>query len=197
MTERAGRQRLTNDDWGLESNCFVCEGRNAGGLRLELWADHDEGVVDTSFRFDETFSGAPTLVHGGVSLAVLDEVQAWAVIAIGGQWAVTVETSSRFLQPVWVGAQHRAVARVESSDGDRFTTVGWIEDADGVRCVESSASFAAIGEAQAISFIGGDVPHEHRSYLADTSDGGTDTSDDGADTSGAEAAEASASADPE
>lgn len=167
VNEHAGRRRLTNDDWGLDSNCFVCEGRNAGGLRLELWVDHDADVVDTSFNFDETYSGAPTLVHGGVSLAVLDEVQAWAVIALGGQWAVTVESSSRFLQPVWVGAEHRAVARIETRDGDRFTTIGWVEDEHGVRCVESTATFAAIGEAVAASFIGGDVPDAHRSYLAD------------------------------
>lgn len=175
MSDRSGRQRLTNDDWGLDSNCFVCEGRNAGGLRLELWADHDEGVVETSFNFDETFSGAPTLVHGGVSLAVLDEVQAWAVIALGGQWAVTVETSSRFVQPVWVGADHRAVARVEERDGDRFTAVGWIEDASGERCVESTATFLAVGEARAASFIGGEVPDAHRSYLADEADTGPES----------------------
>ena len=69
-------RRLTNDDWGLDSSCFVCESRNKSGMQLELWADDETGQVWTDLHLGAEFSGAPTLVHGGISLAVLDEVQA-------------------------------------------------------------------------------------------------------------------------
>lgn len=167
------RRRLTNDDWGLDSNCFVCEARNAGGLQLELWADDDAGQVDTRFQLSDVFSGAPTLVHGGLSLAILDEVQAWAVIALDKTWAVTVETASTFEQPVWVDRPFRAVAEIVDRDGDRISTRGWIEDEDGNPCVRSTATFQTFGEATARSLIGDDVPHQHRSYLRDPDEPGS------------------------
>lgn len=159
------RWRLTNDDWGLESNCFVCEARNNHGLQLELWADDGTRQVDTTFTLGHAFSGAPTLVHGGLSLAILDEVQAWAVIAHERTWAVTVETASTFVQPVWVDQAFTARADIVSRDGDTVKTRGWIEDAAGGLCVRSTATFLAIGEATAASLIGDDVPEEHRGFL--------------------------------
>ena len=95
--------RLHNEDWGFASNCFVCEPRNDGGLRIPFHHDSDRDVVVASFTLDDTFSGAPSYVHGGVSLAVLDEAQAWATIAVAGRFAVTTETTTRFLRPVLVG----------------------------------------------------------------------------------------------
>ena len=67
---------LTNDIWDYESNCFVCEQSNEGGLRIPFQLDDDGDTVSASFRLGTTYSGAPALVHGGVSLALLDEAQA-------------------------------------------------------------------------------------------------------------------------
>jgi acyl-coenzyme A thioesterase PaaI-like protein len=159
------RRRLTNDDWGLETNCFVCEARNEAGLRLEFFADEDNGLVEAQFRLGDAYSGAPAVVHGGLSLAVLDEVQAWAVIALASQWAVTVETTARFHAPVWVDKSYRAVGEVTGRDDDRITTVGKIEDLDGVVCVESSAVFQSIGEATAREWAGGELPSDHHHLL--------------------------------
>jgi len=161
------RRRLTNDNWGLDSNCFVCESRNTSGLQLELFVDDEAGVVDAAVKLGHAYSGAPAVVHGGISLAVLDEVQAWAVIALHRQWAVTVETGARFHQPVWVDKPYRAVGRVVSFDADRVLTEGRIEDGDGVVCVESTATFQPIGEATAVAWAGAEMKAEHRHYLRD------------------------------
>ncbi len=161
------RRRLTNDDWGLESNCFVCEAKNPDGLRLEVYADDERGIVEAHVELGDAYSGAPTLVHGGISLAVLDEVQAWAVIALEHQWAVTVEMSARFPEPVWIGHPYRAVGEVTTIDGDVLQTVGRLIDAKERVCVESTSTFKSIGEATAVSLIGGDLPEEHRGYLRD------------------------------
>ena len=36
---------LENARWGFESNCFVCEPRNAAGLRIPFEHDDEAGVV--------------------------------------------------------------------------------------------------------------------------------------------------------
>jgi acyl-coenzyme A thioesterase PaaI-like protein len=120
--------RLTNEQWGFTSNCFVCEPKNAAGLRIPF--DHDDvaGVVRADFSLDDRFSGAPTYVHGGVTLAVLDEAMAWATIAIGGKFAVTSETSTTFTYPVRVGRAYTVEATVASNDGTTMTTTATVLD---------------------------------------------------------------------
>lgn len=160
-------RRLTNDDWGLDSSCFVCESANTAGLQLELWADDDVGQVWADLCLGAAFSGAPRLVHGGISLAVLDEVQAWAVIALAGSWAVTVETAAAFPRPIRLDTDYRAVGEVVGREGDRVTTKGRIETPGGLVCVTSTTTFQVIGEAAAVRFSGEAVSDDNRRYLAD------------------------------
>ena len=159
-------RRLTNDDWGLDSSCFVCEATNAAGLQLKLWADDDLGQVWADVNLGVEFSGAPTLVHGGISLAILDEVQAWAVIALAGSWAVTVETAATFPRPIRLDTDYRAIGEVESRDGNRVTTSGRIETPKGLLCVSSTATFQVLAEAEAVRFSGAEVSEDNRGYLA-------------------------------
>ena len=60
--------RLHNDDWGFETNCFVCEPKNDRGLQIPFFHDTERRLVIADFDFSDSFSGAPTLVHGGVTL---------------------------------------------------------------------------------------------------------------------------------
>jgi uncharacterized protein (TIGR00369 family) len=147
-------RRLHNEDWGFETNCFVCEPRNAGGLRIPFHHDDDLAAVVATFSLDATFSGAPSYVHGGVSLAVLDEAQAWATIALGGKLAVTAETTTRFERPVLVGETYRVEARLTDQDDARITTEGQILDQKGRACAISAATFVVLGAAQAVEATG-------------------------------------------
>ena len=140
---------LTNDRWGYESNCFVCEARNASGLQIPFHLEDADDVVFAEFTLGGAHSGAPTLVHGGVSLAILDEAQAWACIAIAGKWALTHTTTSSFDHPVFVDVEHRVEARVianESGEDGRLETTAQILDARGQVLVRSTASFVVLGD---------------------------------------------------
>ena len=106
--------RLHNADWGFDSNCFVCEPRNASGLQIPFHHDDDVDSVSAEFTLDDSLSGAPRFVHGGIVLAILDEAMAWATIAVGGKFAVTKETSATFDHPVRVGRTYRVEAFVDS-----------------------------------------------------------------------------------
>ena len=158
-------RRLDNRSWGFESNCFVCEPRNAAGLRIPFDHDDEAGVVRAEFTLDERFSGAPTYLHGGVTLAVLDEAMAWATIAVGGKFAVTVETSTRFVRPVLVGKQYSVEAHLSSQNEERIETAAVIRDTDGKLCAETTASFAVLGAAQAVRATGADESALDLAYL--------------------------------
>ncbi len=137
---------LDNDRWGYESNCYVCEQKNAGGLRVAFQLDDDGLTVSAQFELDQTYSGAPALVHGGVSLALLDECQAWACIAVAAKWALTASTAAEFVGAVYVDHPYRVEARVLSSNDTSIETEGRILDPQGVALVTSEAKFHVVGD---------------------------------------------------
>lgn len=145
---------LTNDRWGFASKCFVCEPTNLGGLQIPFFHDDERHVVVATFTLDETFSGAPTLVHGGVALAVLDEAMAWATIAIAERFAVTRTTTTTFDRPVRVGREHRVEASIVRRDGDDLHTLAVIVDAKGRVCARATAEFHALNFEQASTVAG-------------------------------------------
>jgi len=152
--------RLHNDDLGYATNCFVCEETNTVGLRIPFFHDTDRSLVTADFELSSAFSGAPTMVHGGVLLAVLDEAMAWACIALGRQWAVTSETSTRFHRAVYVDKPYTVEAEVADQTDSELVTVGRILNVEGVVRAESRATFTALGEAQlkrAVGETGDDV----------------------------------------
>ncbi|MEM8902117.1 MAG: PaaI family thioesterase [Actinomycetota bacterium] len=159
--------RLHNDDWGYETNCFVCEQRNERGLRIPFFHDLEAGLVVAELELGHAYSGAPTLLHGGIVLAVLDEAMAWATIALAGRWALTAETSCRFVAPVAVDVAHRIEAEVVADDGDRLGCAARVLTAGGDLCTEATASFVVVGEATAVRLAGDEIADEHRGYLSD------------------------------
>lgn len=147
--------RLDNQAWGFRSNCFVCEQANAGGMRIAFFADDEAGLVVADFTLDDTFSGPPNYVHGGVILAVMDEAMAWATIALAGTFALTRTTTSTFHRPVRVGAPHRVEAGVGPPDGEGALDAGaTVFDMERRPCAESSARFVPLDRERAGSAIG-------------------------------------------
>jgi uncharacterized protein (TIGR00369 family) len=159
-------RRLDNDDWGFESNCFVCERRNDAGLRIPFHHDDEADVVRAEFCLDDRFSGAPTYVHGGLTLAVLDEAMAWATIAIGGKFATTSETTTRFLRPVRVGRTYTVEARLDGATDGRMTTSALVRDGKARVCAEARAEFAVLSAARAVDALGADPTEGEAGYLA-------------------------------
>ena len=152
--------RLHNDDWGYESNCFVCERRNERGLRIPFFHDTARDAVTADLQLSGDFSGAPTMVHGGVVLAVLDEAMAWACIAIGRRWAVTTETTTRFERAVRVGKPYRVEARIVERTDAEIRTSAQVLDVRGQLRAEATALFTVLGEAQVMRAAGADVLSE-------------------------------------
>jgi len=149
--------RLENSRWGFETNCFVCEPRNAGGLQIPFFHDDESDVVFAEFTLDDTFSGAPMYVHGGVTLAVLDEAAAWATIAVGGKFAVTHRTTTTFERPVRIGVPYRVEATLVDRSDERITTSTEVRDLTGKVRARNEAEFVVLGAAQALDAIGVEI----------------------------------------
>lgn len=165
-------RRLHNDDWGFESNCFVCEPRNHAGLQVPFFHDDEADLVMAELHLSDAYSGAPNFVHGGITLALLDEAQAWVCMAVGHQWAVTAETTTRFLRPIYVDRAYRVEARLLTFEDGHMRTTGVVLDEKGKVRAESEAVFATFGEAYLQAAVGtrdvGGGPQEAVSGPQDT-----------------------------
>jgi uncharacterized protein (TIGR00369 family) len=150
-------QRLTNEMWGFASNCFVCAQSNPMGLRIPFFHDDERDVVVAELELSDDYSGAPTYVHGGVTLAVLDEAMAWAAIACGGKFAVTHETRTRFDYPVRVGRSYRVEASLTERGEKQFSAEAVVLDEKERPCVRAECTLVVLSEAHAVDAIGAEL----------------------------------------
>jgi uncharacterized protein (TIGR00369 family) len=149
------RRRLDNDDWGFESSCFVCERRNERGLRIPFFHDDESCTVVAEFNLGPEFSGAPSYVHGGVVLSVLDEAMAWATIAVAQAMAMTRTTTATFLHPVRVGRPYAVEARLDATRPDGVLELSAeVRSAGGRPCAEARAEFVSLSAEQATAALG-------------------------------------------
>ena len=131
---------------------------------MPFFHDTELDCVFGEFQLSNDYSGAPNFVHGGITLALADEAMAWACIACGHQWAVTTETSTRFLGAVYVGKAYRIEARIVDRNETTMTTQAQVVDPKGRIRVESRATFTTLGEAQAARAVGdrsGSIPGDY------------------------------------
>lgn len=169
------RHRLDNSRWGFDSNCFVCEDANERGLRVPFFHDDDSSTVVAQFSLGESYSGAPTYVHGGLVLAILDEAMAWAAIALAGAMALTRTTTTTFMRPVRVDRPYQVEASLEGRDGNGVLVMaaevvaleaGGFREA-GQPCARARAEFAPLSVGQARAALGQAASGEDSSYVVD------------------------------
>ena len=156
-------EHLDASRFGFDSRCFACDPTNPRGLQVPFFRDGDLVVAD--FELSAEFSGAPTMIHGGVTLALIDEAMSWATIALAGKFAYTGETTARFAWPVRVGQAYRLEARVLGLDARRVTTEAEVLDAKRRTCVTATATMVTLDAEQARDAVGRDVDGEGSSYL--------------------------------
>jgi acyl-coenzyme A thioesterase PaaI-like protein len=147
-------EALQNRRWGFDTNCFVCNPDNVRGLQVPFFHDTDGGYVFADFTLPSDFSGAPTYVHGGATLALIDEGMSWATIALATKFAFTRQTTATFDWPVRIGRQYRLEVRVTHQDERRIITDAVVLDEKGRPCVTAQADMAVLSEAQAVDAIG-------------------------------------------
>jgi uncharacterized protein (TIGR00369 family) len=156
---------LENSRWSFASNCFVCEPSNEGGLRVQFFHDDQAKCVFAVFTLDDRYSGAPTYLHGGVTLAIADEAMGWATIALADRFAVTHQTSATFERPLRVGREYRVEARVAVVDDRRIKVEACVLDRKDRRCMTAQAEMAILSTVQAADAIGSAVDADEAGFV--------------------------------
>jgi uncharacterized protein (TIGR00369 family) len=142
--------RVSNERWGFTSNCFVCEPTNASGLRQAFFHDDEADLVVADVELGPEHSGAPSYVHGGVQLALLDEAMAWAAIAVAERFAVTATFRSEFHHPIRVGKRYRLEAEIVERSESRLEAAARILDVQQRVRTSATATLVVLSAAQAV-----------------------------------------------
>jgi uncharacterized protein (TIGR00369 family) len=157
-------EALDASRFGFDSRCFVCDRHNPRGLQVPFFQDTDAEIVFADFELPSEFSGAPTLVHGGVTLALIDEAMSWATIALAGKFAYTGDTAARFAWPVRLDRPYRVEARLTARGEHHMTTEAVVLDAKRRPCVTATATMVVLDVDKAAEAIGAPVTGEDTNY---------------------------------
>lgn len=106
--------------------CFVCGQDNPNGLKLRSRVEGDRIVLTHITR--ESDLGYRHLVHGGISMTLLDEVMTWAAILTFKQACVAAEITVRLKQPVTVDQAIRVEGWVTGGKSRITLTEGRVLD---------------------------------------------------------------------
>ncbi len=147
------RKPLTNT-FAFDSRCFVCDQENEGGLRQRFFLDDEIGRVVAEFTPSADHSGAPNYAHGGVSMAILDDAMAWAIIAIKDRFGLTRKAEVEFFRPVLVGRGYEVQAWVESFEDRSLVARAELRSAEGKLCVAAKADYTVLTLEEAERAIG-------------------------------------------
>ena len=115
-------------------SCFVCGQDNPHGLRLRSRVEGDRVALDYTTR--EADLGYRHLVHGGITMTLLDEVMTWAAIIASQRACVAAELTVRLRKPIVVGQRLRVEGWVTAAKGRLLT-------AEGVVCHETRQVLAS------------------------------------------------------
>ena len=147
------RKPLTNS-FAFDSRCFVCDQENEGGLRQRFFMDDELGRVVAEFVPSADHSGAPNYAHGGVSMAILDDAMAWAIIAIKDRFGLTRKAEVEFFRPVLVGRGYDVQAWVESFEDRSLVARAELRSSEGKLCVSAKGSYTVLTLEEAERAIG-------------------------------------------
>jgi uncharacterized protein (TIGR00369 family) len=123
--------------WTL--SCFVCGERNPNGLRARSRIEGDRVVLTHVTR--ESDVGYRHLVHGGISMTLLDEVMTWAAILTFRKAVVAAEMTTRLKQPVRAGQRIRVEGWIAEARSRRVVTAGRIVDETGVELAMAEGKY--------------------------------------------------------
>ena len=126
------RQDGTSRAWG--NNVIGVRNPLAPPVRIQHEADH----VWAEFDLGPQYEGPPTLVHGGVSALILDQLLGEGA-AVAGHSGMTAYLNVTYKRPTPLG-KLRAEARLDRVDGWQAYMVGSISDEEGVT-VEAEGLF--------------------------------------------------------
>jgi uncharacterized protein (TIGR00369 family) len=124
-------------------HCFACGPHNPIGLHMQFERDGSDGAR-TEIVLGPQFQGWVGAAHGGIVMALLDEVMAHAAIMMGYR-GVTAGLSARFRKAVPLGEPLTVRARVRWVRRDVLSIEAEIRAADGELLASGDGKFVSKG----------------------------------------------------
>lgn len=120
-------------------SCFVCGEANPHGLRLRSRVEGDRIVLEHMTR--EADLGWRHIVHGGISMTLLDEVMTWAAILTLRRATVAAEITVRLKRPVLAGQAIRAEGWVGEARSKLVVAEGHLIDQAGLVLASATGKY--------------------------------------------------------
>lgn len=131
--------------------CFVCGEENPKGLKMNFYETENNEVVGL-FNASQDYGGYYTVLHGGISAAILDETIGRAIVITDPKaLGMTLELSVKYLKPAPCTGVVKAVGRITKKNSRFFEGEGEILLPDGTPCVTAKGTYIIISEEKAAS----------------------------------------------
>lgn len=128
-------------------SCFVCGEDNPHGLRLRSRIEGGRVVIEYETR--EADLGWKHLVHGGISMTLLDEVMTWAAILAVRRACIAAELTTRLARPIRVPEPLRVEGWVSAVKGKLILAEAHILGRDGHPSATARGKYVAMAGDQA------------------------------------------------
>lgn len=142
--------------FGEHNHCFGCGPSHPFGFHLRA-DEREDGSVEAKLVPKKEYEGAPGIMHGGLVTALADEIAAWALISELGKFGFTTEMHSRFRNPVRVGVETIARAKISHNRRRLVDIEVTISQKDAV-CYEGKLTFVLLGREAVEKLLGGPLP---------------------------------------
>ncbi|MFA5141019.1 MAG: PaaI family thioesterase [Elusimicrobiota bacterium] len=127
-------------------SCFVCGQDNPHGLRLKARAENGRVVIEHTAR--DADRGWRHIVHGGITMTLLDEAMTWAAILRARRACVAAEMTTRLRRPIEVGQRLRVEAEVVEARPKLLLTSAKVTDASGQVLAAATGKYVPMPEGQ-------------------------------------------------
>ncbi len=141
--------KIVKSDPDLVRYCFGCGKDNPIGAKLEF-IQESETEISTTFIPPKEWSGWGEIVHGGLQSVILDEISAWAVIALLSKFAVTISAKIDYFKPVYVEEELFARAKIENIENNNVYVVSTIYNSKEEKCTKGSFIFRIVDKEKVI-----------------------------------------------
>jgi uncharacterized protein (TIGR00369 family) len=134
-------EREVRGSQNVSRMCMVCGTQNPASLRARF-LELEDGELVGIFEPQEHHQGYPGRLHGGIASTLLDETIGRAInLSDPDAWGVTVELTVKYLKPVPLDGEVRALARITKDSRRLFEGTGETVLDDGTVAVEASGKY--------------------------------------------------------
>lgn len=133
--------KITNSQH-ISKHCLVCGVDNPFGLKTRFYETEDKELIAV-FKPLTEHQSYPHITHGGISAAILDELIGRAIMINNDShtFGVTIELKVRYKNPVPLGVELKAIARITGEKSRTFEGTGELYLPNGDVAVEAEGRY--------------------------------------------------------